>query len=126
LIFPQGGKRKAKGNHISRISHSSGEYTSEHDISNIFTEYYKGLLGTPQAANTIIQISQLGHSTHDLSDMINVFSEEEITSTVLALTKGKSARPDGFPAEFYQKYWPIVKADVIKLIQVFCHNELDL
>jgi hypothetical protein len=95
-------------------------------ISRIFTDYYKSLLETPQNSTTTIPISQLGHSPLNLTDLANTFSEEEITKTVQSLAKSKSVGPDGFPAEFCQKYWPIVKGDVIKLAHAFYNNELDL
>jgi uncharacterized LabA/DUF88 family protein len=53
------------------------------------------------------------------------FTEGEITQTVHSLAKG-TVGPEGFPAEFYQKYWAIIKTDIINLINAFHKNELDL
>jgi hypothetical protein len=60
-------------------------------------------MGMPQNHNENILMTQLGHDStpHDLSTLGNVFTEEEITKTVFALSKEKSIGPERFPAEFY-------------------------
>jgi uncharacterized LabA/DUF88 family protein len=67
----------------------------------------------------------LSYTTQELSMLVQGFTEGEITQTVHSLAKG-TVGPEGFPAEFYQKYWAIIKTDIINLINAFHKNELDL
>ena len=40
--------------------------------------------------------------------------------------KNKAAGPDGFPIEFYQACWPIVKHDMLKVFSDFFHHKIDI
>jgi hypothetical protein len=62
----------------------------------------------------------------DLSSLANPFTEEEIKITIFKLAKGKTCRPDGFPSEFFQNYWEIIKTDIIDLLNDFYDNKVDL
>lgn len=43
-------------------------------------------------------------------------TEAEIHGAIMEMPKGKASEPDGFSIEFYQVFWPIIKKDVIDLI----------
>jgi len=47
------------------------------------------------------------------------FSEEEVKMTVLDMEHNKAHGPDGFPAEFYQFFWDVVKADLMSVFYEF-------
>jgi mRNA deadenylase 3'-5' endonuclease subunit Ccr4 len=42
------------------------------------------------------------------------------------MEKNKAAGPDGFPIEFYQACWEIIKSDLMKFFDDFYHHRLDL
>ncbi|XP_074277363.1 uncharacterized protein LOC141601001 [Silene latifolia] len=46
-------------------------------------------------------------------------SMEEVKQTVFSLAVDKCSGPDGFPAEFFQKYWDIVGNSVTKAVLAF-------
>jgi hypothetical protein len=71
-------------------------------------------------------MSDLDHTPHNLSELTSIFTEEEISKTVMSSADGKSVGPEVFPNEFYQQYWPIIKGEIISLVQAFYRNELDL
>jgi hypothetical protein len=43
------------------------------------------------------------------------FSEEEVKMAIFNMEHNKALGPDGFPAEFYQFFWEIVKPDLMGL-----------
>jgi hypothetical protein len=44
-----------------------------------------------------------------------LFGEEEVKMAVSDMEHKKAPSPDGFPAEFYQFFWDIVKLDLMNL-----------
>jgi hypothetical protein len=54
------------------------------------------------------------------------FSEEEIKSVVLDCYPEGSPGPDGLSFLFYQKFWTIVKGDIVELFSEFHKGNLDL
>jgi hypothetical protein len=65
-------------------------------------------------------------SDSDRVDMDREFSEEEIKSVIDQMERNKAAGPDGFPAEFYQSCWEIVKDDLMVLFNDFYQHKIDL
>jgi hypothetical protein len=43
------------------------------------------------------------------------FGEEEVKTAVFDMEHNKAPSPDGFPTEFYQFFWDIVKLDLMNL-----------
>jgi hypothetical protein len=51
--------------------------------------------------------------------LIQSFSEEEVRKAVFQMEHNKAPGPDGFPAEFYQACWDIIKEDLMALFTEF-------
>jgi hypothetical protein len=47
------------------------------------------------------------------------FVEEEVKKVVFQMEHSKSPGPDGFPAEFYQVFWDLIKGDLMALFHEF-------
>jgi hypothetical protein len=45
---------------------------------------------------------------------------------VFNLAKGKTCSPDGFLAEFFQRFWPIIKQDLMLVLENFYDNKVEL
>lgn len=45
---------------------------------------------------------------------------------VFEMENNKAPRPDGFPIEFYKKFWNLIKADLMGLLEDFHTGELDI
>jgi hypothetical protein len=54
------------------------------------------------------------------------FSEEEIKSVIDQMEKNKAAGPDGFPIEFYQVCWGIIKDDLMAVFHDFHQHKITL
>jgi hypothetical protein len=42
------------------------------------------------------------------------------------MEKNKAPGPDGFPTEFYQKFWEVIKGDLMATFVAFQRDELPL
>jgi hypothetical protein len=54
------------------------------------------------------------------------FSEEEVKTTVFDMEHNKAPGSDGFPAEFYQFFWKVVKPDLMSLFYEFHARRLPI
>ena len=54
------------------------------------------------------------------------FSLNEIHQVVFGMKRNKSPGPDGFPADFYQDFWDLVKWDVKTLVDSFAKWEINI
>jgi hypothetical protein len=55
-----------------------------------------------------------------------VFYENEVHDAIMQMEKNKAPGPDGFPAEFYQRCWEIIKFDLMAMFVAFQRGELPL
>jgi len=54
------------------------------------------------------------------------FSEEEVKMAIFDMEHNKAPGPDGFPAEFYQFFWDVVKQDLMSLFYEFYMGRLHI
>jgi hypothetical protein len=54
------------------------------------------------------------------------FKEKEVREDVFSCYPEGAPGPDGLPSLFFQKYWEIVKGDVMRLVKRFLEGTLDL
>jgi hypothetical protein len=94
------------------------------------SEYYKKLFGSPEPSSVvldedrIVDIPQL--SADENRVLIANFSMEEVYNAIFQMEHNKSPGPDGFPAEFYQHFWGIIKYDLMALFESFQRGEFPL
>jgi hypothetical protein len=51
---------------------------------------------------------------------------EEIHDAIFEMEHNKSSGLDGFPAEFYQHFWGVIKSDLVALFECFQKGDLPL
>ena len=54
------------------------------------------------------------------------FTEKEIKEAIFQMEHNKAPGPDGFPAEFYQVFWNVIKHDLMDLFNDFHNGTLPL
>jgi mannosylglycoprotein endo-beta-mannosidase len=69
-------------------------------------------------------IPQLSHDENSI--LIAEFSEKEIFEAIDQIEKNKAPGPDGFPAEFFQNFWGLIKDDLMVMFRSFFNAELPL
>ena len=52
-------------------------------------------------------------------DMIGKVKEEEVKNVMFRMNQYKSLGPNGFPLDFFQELWDIIKYDVIHVVRDF-------
>jgi len=62
----------------------------------------------------IPQVSQLENEY-----LTDTFSQEEVRAAIFQMEHNKAPRPDGFPPEFYQVFWNLIKDDLMALFTDF-------
>ena len=58
--------------------------------------------------------------------LIESFSEKEVREAIFQMKHNKAPGPDGFPAEFYQVFWSLIKHDLMAMFQDFHRHNLPL
>jgi hypothetical protein len=58
--------------------------------------------------------------------LIEEFSEKEIRDAIFQMKHNRAPGPDGFPTEFYQVFWSLIKDDLMAMFQDFHRGNLPL
>jgi hypothetical protein len=69
-------------------------------------------------------IPQLSIEENDI--LTSEFKEEEVYEGIMNMEKNKAPGADGFPAEFYQTFWLILKVDLMGTFVKFQQGDLPL
>ena len=94
------------------------------------TEYYKRLFGEPDKNNVSLNenynhdIPQLSAEENNL--LIAEFSIKEVSEAISQMELNKASGPDGFPVEFYQTFWEVIKEDLMAMFSQFHQGGLPL
>ena len=99
-------------------------------LRNYITTFYKGLFGAPDE-NYFSLVETITHDIPHISAEENTiltadFTEKEVYEAVMQMKKNKAPGQDGFPIEFYQPFWELIKSDIMKLFMKFQQGELPL
>ena len=54
------------------------------------------------------------------------FTESEVKNSIFQMEHNKAPGPDGFPAEFYQVFFEVIKDDLMALFTDFHNEDLNL
>jgi hypothetical protein len=65
-------------------------------------------------------------STEENGLLTAPYSGEEVKKAVFQMEHNKAPGPDGFPAEFYQKIWEVIKFDLLELFSSLHSRQLEL
>lgn len=121
---------RRRKNVIFSLQHLGQQIRGTPELLNHATHFYKELFGPAEGFHCHLR-EDMWIPQEQLSDAENIelnrpFDEEEIKYIIESMEKNKAAGPDGFPIEFYQQCWPIIKDDMVKLFADFDKNKVDL
>ncbi|KAK1299252.1 hypothetical protein QJS10_CPB14g01124 [Acorus calamus] len=105
-------------NRISQLKTAEGVILSEHQqINDYVKDYFEHHWDSREADPSLIpdDLISCQLNEEDALMLVQHFSVEEIERVVKTLPKNKAPGPDGLPGEFYQKFWPIIREDALKV-----------
>jgi len=117
---------KHRKQHIFILEQEDGVIVGDLELKKYITNYYKNLFGKPDeidislVESRIDDIPQVTDAENDT--LISTFTEIEVKEAVFQMEHNKAPGPDGFPAEFFQVFWEIIKEDLMALFKDF-HEE---
>ena len=126
-LLANGRHRKTK---VLQLEQDEGVFVGDANLQDYIANYYKGLFGEPDKTNfSMIEsfsndITQVSHLENDILTM--EFSEKEIKEAIFQMERNKAPGPDGFPVEFYQVFWEVIKFDLLALFSEFHKGSLPL
>ena len=116
--------------HIFQLEDGNNIISDDAQLKAHITNYYKNLFGPPE--NSLIMLDE--SQTFDIpqvSDLENeyltdTFTQEEVRVAIFQMEHNKAPGPDGFPSEFYQVFWNLIKDDLMALFTDFHQGSLPL
>jgi hypothetical protein len=100
-------------NYIAAVRVGNEIVTDQARKVEAFTNAFANTLGKIQNRNHGIDLTALGLATANLEELKTLFSEEEVWRTIKDMPPDRAPGPDGFIGVFYQRVWPVIKADVM-------------
>ncbi|XP_047057289.1 uncharacterized protein LOC124663662 [Lolium rigidum] len=126
-LIANGKHRKKK---IFQLEQQEGTIVGDDNLKVYITEFYKKLFGAPASTNISLvendfqDITQISPLENEI--LTAPFTEKEVFEAVSQMELNKAPGPDGFPAEFYQKFWDVIKKDLMALFSQFSNGDLPL
>ncbi|WVZ61551.1 hypothetical protein U9M48_011408 [Paspalum notatum var. saurae] len=96
----------------------------EHGASTMLCEYVLRPTTPLQLCHTKDGIPQVSIAENEI--LSAKVTEKEVRDAVFQLKHNKAPGPDGFPAEFYQELWGLIKDDIMALFNEFFECKLSL
>jgi hypothetical protein len=113
-----------------QLEQDEGTFLGEDNLKVYITEYYKKLFGdldhnsVSMMEDQVTDIPQL--SPEENAILTAKFIEEEVFEAISSMEHKKYLRPDGFPVEFYQTFWDIIKVDLMAYLASYIQESCTL
>jgi hypothetical protein len=99
-------------------------------LSRILPIIIKGCLGLPRKVTSLWmrpkQTIYPRFPLRKINFLTALYAEEEVRNAVFQMEHNKAPGPDGFPAEFYQNFWEVIKSDLLELFTFLHAGQLEL
>jgi hypothetical protein len=93
-------------------------------------EYYKKLFGVEEEMEITVEegfwTNQETLSDEEANELIQPFTVEEIEAALKDMDSNSAPRPDGLPAGFYKKMWPIIKDVIFEMFNKLHSEDLNM
>lgn len=102
----------------------------DQQLKSYITQYYKGLFGPSECGDFRMEESRTNGmpqiSAKKNERLIAQFTEKVVKEAIFQMKHNKAPGLDGFPLEFYQVFWEVVKDDLMVLFKEFHNGTLPL
>jgi hypothetical protein len=115
-MVANGKRRKTR---IFRLEQEEGVVEGDEQLRDYITKYYKNLFGASQTSDLTLNeslVEDIPQLTSSESEKLMAeFSEKEVREAIFQMKHNKATGPDGFPAEFFQVFWSLIKDDLMAM-----------
>jgi hypothetical protein len=109
---------------VSLCTPDNSLITDHEQKANHIYESFRDRLGISEFDGIIFDMASL-LSLHNLDDLDEIFTNEEIKQVIKSLPNDHAPGPDGFNGLFIKKSWPVIKNDFMRIFSDFCIGTLD-
>ena len=110
---------RRRKNHNHRIKHVHGWVTEHKEKEKIIHSHFTEIMGTGCSSNKDFNWEELRIETHDLHDLGNTITEDEVWAAIKEMPSDKAPGPDCFTGIFFKNCWGIIKHTIMRVIQRF-------
>ena len=126
-LVANGKHRKTR---ILHLEQEEGVIKGDKNLKKFITNHYRGLFGEP-ANNNFSLVESVTSDNPQVSQLENEvlrvdFLEKEVKEAVFQMEHNKAPGPDGFPTEFFQAFWEVIKVDLMNLFTDFHKGDLPI
>jgi hypothetical protein len=126
-LLTNGKHRKTR---IYQLQDGNKTITGDKELKKYITSYYRSFFDPPQENNFRLDETRKDDipqvTDEENESLFQSFTVSEIKTTIFQMEHNKALRPDGFPAEFYQVFWELIKYDLLALFNDFHSGTLPL
>ena len=109
-------------NKISEVQRDNGTWTrNEEELVNEMSMFYNMLFSSGGIGDSSKVLRGINHTiTEEMNtNLTRPVHEEEIRSAIFSMNPDKAPGVDGMTPLFFQKFWTVIKKDVVKAVQDF-------
>ena len=101
---------------IFSLEREGNKIEGQNNLKNYITQFYKELFGPSEdnhftLSDRMDDIPQVSMAENEF--FTAPFTEKEIRDAIFAMQRNKAPGHDGFPTEFYQQFWGVIKGDLM-------------
>jgi hypothetical protein len=122
-----GKRRKTR---ICSLNSDQGEICGQEEISKHIVEFYKNLFGSGCSKGVHLNLDfwteeeKMGEE--DRKKLELPFMEKVVVAAITGMRSELAPGPNDFTVTFFKRLWPIIKDEVMRMMQDFNNNTLDL
>jgi hypothetical protein len=110
---------RRRKNLIQRLKKNDGWVTSHAEKEQHIHDHFSSVLGIAAPRPLDLNWEVLDPAIEDLEDLGLPFSEDEISHAISDIPADKAPGPDSFTINFIWACWPIIKFDIMNVVDAF-------
>jgi hypothetical protein len=121
---------RTRKNYIFLLKIEGQVIYDQEQIRRFISNHFKTLLGSEINRLVTLDLNLWNENKRLTLDSCNslesVFTIEEIKNAIFEAEGNKSPGSDGLTFTFYQKYWDLIKDELVLMVNAFYNHNLDL
>lgn len=106
-------------NFIQHIKKGTVWVERHYDKATAIQAHFEPLMSPPGQRDFDLNWDSLQLASHNLEALQKPFTEDEVRQAINQMPGDKAPGPDGFTGLFYKKWWHIIKADIMAVVNAF-------